>query len=144
VARRSGVRVQDAQAVLKAKPAEEEPDERALFLASGAPPEPPAFSEPASLPEMDWIARPTHGWLAGTVRDAGGSVTDGAVVTAKRVSWFARRKRTLTDGNGFFGFADLQPGRYKVYLENEAKPRPRIDLEIAAGRVARVELISPE
>ena len=144
VARRSGVRVQGAQAVLEAKPAEEEPDERVLFLASGAPPEPPAFSEPASLPEMDWIERPRHGWLAGTVRDAGGGATDGAVVAAKRVSWFARRKRTLADGNGFFGFADLQPGRYKVYLETKLKARPKIDVEIVAGRVARVELISPE
>lgn len=143
-ARRTGVRVQDAQAVLEAKPEEEDPNKRVLFLATGAPPEPPAFSQPASPPEMEWIRRPTHGWLAGTVRDASGGAADGAVVTAKRVSWFARRKRTLTDGNGFFGFADLQPGRYQVRLDARPKRSPKVDLEIEGGRVARVELISPQ
>jgi uncharacterized lipoprotein YddW (UPF0748 family) len=142
VPRPTGVRVQGAQAVLGTKPEEEDPNERVLFLATGAPPEPPAFSQPASPPEMQWIAQPTHGWLAGTVRDSGGGLADGAVVTAKRVSWFARRKRTLTDGNGFFGFTELKPGRYQVRLE--AKPSTKVELEIVAGRVGRVELIRPQ
>ena len=116
--------------------------DRVLFLTTGAPPEAPAFSEPAAPPEMAWIARPTHGWLAGTVRDAGGGLADGAVVTAKRANWFAHRKRTLTDGNGFFGFANLPPGRYHVRLETRPKPSPKVGVEILAGRVARVELIS--
>jgi hypothetical protein len=66
-------------------------------------------------------------------------LADGAVVTAKRVGWFARRKRTQTDGNGFFGFTELQPGRDQVRLE--AKPSSKVELEIGAGRVGRVELI---
>ncbi len=90
------------------------------YLTTGAPPEPPAFPQPAAPPEMEWIARPTRGWLAGTVRDAGGAA-DGAAVTVKRVRWFARRRRTRTDGNGFFGFTELPPGRYRVRLE--ARPR---------------------
>ena len=76
------------------------------------------------------------------LRDSGGGLADGAVVTAKRVRWFARRKRTLTDGNGFFGFTELKPGRYRVCLA--AKPSTKVEREIVAGRVGRVELIRPQ
>lgn len=143
VASRTGVRDQSAPAVLEAKAEEEDPTERVSFLASGAPPEPPVFSQPVSRPELDWIARPTHGWLAGTVHDTDGCATDGAVVTAKEVGLFARRKRALTDGNGFFGFAHLRPGHYQVRLETQSEHSPKVGLEIVAGRVARVELVSP-
>lgn len=137
------VRGPGVQAEPEAKPEEEDSAERVLFLTTGAPPEPPAFPQPAALPEMEWIARPTRGWLAGTVRNASGGAADGAAVTAKRVRWFARRRRTLTDGNGFFGFAQLRPGRYHVRLEIRPHRSPEIQLEIVAGRVERVELVRP-
>ena len=140
---RIGVRSPGAQAVPEAKPEEEDSAERVLFLATGAPPEPPAFPQPAAPPEMEWIARPTRGWLAGTVRDAGSGAADGAAVTVKRVRWFARRRRTRTDGNGFFGFTELPPGRYRVRLEARPRRSPEIELEIVVGRVARVELGRP-
>jgi uncharacterized lipoprotein YddW (UPF0748 family) len=142
-ASRIGVRGPGVQAVPEAKPVEQDPAERVLFLTTGAPPEPPAFPQPAAPPEMEWIARPTRGWLAGTVCNAGGGAADGAAVTAKRVRWFSRRRRTLADGNGFFGFAQLRPGRYHVRLEIRPKDSAEIQLQIVAGRVARVELVRP-
>jgi uncharacterized lipoprotein YddW (UPF0748 family) len=142
-ASRIGVRGPGAQAVLEAKPEEEDRAERVSFLTIGAPPEPPAFPQPSEPPEMEWIARPTRGWLAGTARNASGGAADGAVVTVKGVRWFSRRKRTLADGNGFFGFTQLRPGRYRVRLETRPKRSPEIQVEIAAGRVARVELVGP-
>jgi hypothetical protein len=142
-ASRVGVRDSGAPALPEAEPEEQDPAERVSFLTTGAPPEPPAFAQPSALPEMEWIARPTHGWLAGTVRDARGGAADGAAVTVKRVRGFARRKRTLTDGSGFFGFAQLRPGRYHVRLETRPMRSPEIQVEIVAGRVARVELVCP-
>jgi uncharacterized lipoprotein YddW (UPF0748 family) len=142
-ARGTRVRAPDAQAETEANPGEEDPAERVSFLTTGAPPELPAFSQPAAPPEMEWIERATRGWLAGTVRDADGGAADGAVVTAKRGRWFARKTRTLTDGNGYFGFAQLRPGRYHVRLEIQPKHSHEIQLKIVAGRVAQVELIRP-
>jgi uncharacterized lipoprotein YddW (UPF0748 family) len=141
--RRFVVQSPRVQAVQEAKLEEVGPAERVLFLTTGAPPEPPVFPHPAPPPELEWIARPTQGWLAGMVRNAGGGAADGAAVTAKRAKWFARTRRTLTDGNGFFGFTQLRPGRYHVRLEIQPKHRAEIHLEVVAGHVARAELIRP-
>jgi uncharacterized lipoprotein YddW (UPF0748 family) len=142
-ANRRGVRGPSVQALPGPPPAEEDPAKQVLFLATGAAPEPPAFPQPAAAPEMKWIVRPTSGWVAGTVRTAGGDAADGVAVTAKRARWFSRRRRTLTDGNGFFGFTQLRPGRYHVRLEVGPKRSPEVQVEIVAGRVARVELLGP-
>jgi Carboxypeptidase regulatory-like domain len=114
-----------------------------LFLASGSPPEPAAFPRPAAVPAMDWIERLTLGWLSGTARDSQGNAVDGAAVVLKRAGWFGGTHRSTADGNGFFGFAGLRPGRYRIHFEAAGKRSLKVEVEVVAGQVAQVELIEP-
>jgi len=114
-----------------------------LFLASGSPPEPAAFPRPAAVPAMDWIERLTLGWLSGAARDSQGNAVDGAAVVLKRAGWFGGTHRSTADGNGFFGFAGLRPGRYRIHFEAAGKRSLKAEVEVVAGRVAQVELIEP-
>jgi uncharacterized lipoprotein YddW (UPF0748 family) len=118
-------------------------DERVSFLSNGAPPQPPAFPEVVSLPEMKRIDHPKQGWLDGTVQNSGGVAVDGAIVTARRVGLFSRRKRSEADGNGYFGFTQMRPGRYHVRVEAGPKKTGELSVRVVAGRVSKVELIQP-
>jgi uncharacterized lipoprotein YddW (UPF0748 family) len=117
---------------------------KGLFLTHGEPPEPPAFPEPAAVPRMDWIEQPTRGWLAGVARDADGKALDGTRIALKRRGWVRRTRHVAADGNGFFGFADLKPGHYRVWLEARPRGRPLTEVEVAVGRVVQVELVQPQ
>jgi uncharacterized lipoprotein YddW (UPF0748 family) len=135
--------IEGAQASTSARPAKQDATPRGLFLTRGEPPEAPALSEPAALPRVDWIEQPTRGWLAGVAKEASGTAIDGANVGLKQRGWFRRKRCTIADGNGFFGFADLKPGRYRVWTEAGAKRGPQQEIEVVAGRVARIELVQP-
>ena len=62
----------------------------------------------------------------------------GATVEMRRTGWslFRRTVRTKTDGNGWFGFAGVAPGRYEIRLGGAVKAA----VDVAAGRVSRAEL----
>ena len=63
---------------------------------------------------MPWKARPKTGVLMGTLLSGDGlTPVDGAAVTATRQDGRVRR-RGISDGNGWFGFAALPPGTYHV------------------------------
>lgn len=111
----------------------------AIGVAGDASSREGAFREPASIPKMRWIEHPDKGWLAGFARQAGVPV-DGAVVELKRAGWFGKTQRTLADGNGFFGFANLRPGKYHAGIKTSSGRQPRVDVEITSGSVARIEL----
>jgi len=119
--------------------------DRLAFFFLGIPSEsenspayPPAFDRPAAIPKMDWIERPSRGWVAGVVRDSPGIPAGNVVVRIRRRGWFGRTNRTLTDGNGFFGFTGLKPGRYTV--RGNRASSPEVSVEVAAGRVSRADL----
>ncbi|HYG97773.1 MAG TPA: family 10 glycosylhydrolase [Terriglobales bacterium] len=97
------------------------------------------FVRPAPLPQL---ATPMYGWLAGTVRDASGTALDGAVVEVRRAGWnpFGRKQKLLTDGNGFFGTSGLKPGRYQATVIRAADKRITSQIDVAAGKVARVDI----
>jgi uncharacterized lipoprotein YddW (UPF0748 family) len=105
------------------------------FLSQG---ENAPFVQTAPVPPMPWIDRPAAGWIAGTATGPDGKGIDGARVEMQRAGWwpFRRTLRTLTDGNGWFGFADVAPGRYQVRLPGS----PPALAEVEAGRVRLVEL----
>jgi len=121
------------------------PSNRLSFLATGMVGDvssPGAFGVAASIPRMDWIEHPIKGWLAGFARQ-GAAPADGAVVELKRAGWWGKSQRTLADGNGFFGFSNLRPGKYHARLKSSNGWLPRVNVEIVAGRVTRVELVQP-
>ena len=49
---------------------------------------------------------------------------------------FRRTLKTNTDGNGFFGYTNLRPGRYMVAVADGRKA----EVKIAKGQVSKVEL----
>lgn len=117
--------------------------ERLAYLVRGTLPGQGAFTAPTPGPLMTWLERPVAGWLAGRVLASGGTPVDGARITLRRAGWwpFHRTERLDTDGNGYFGFAELEPGRYRVRLEKDSAGAQEVAVEVIPGRVARVELL---
>ncbi len=93
------------------------------------------LAQPAAVPTPRWLATPRTGWVAGTVREAGHPV-DGSWVMLREKGWFHKTHRTQTDGNGFFGFSALKPGRYQL----RAGSGHLLDVEVVASQVARAEI----
>ena len=118
--------------------------DRLAFLADGAGGVPGAFPRPATIPAMPWIERPERGWVAGTLTPVTGSDNDNVIVTLKRKRFwpFGGTTRVRTDGNGYFGLANVKPGRYGVSVDSPGRGA-RVEVRIGAGKVARVTLDSP-
>jgi uncharacterized lipoprotein YddW (UPF0748 family) len=96
---------------------------------------------PVPIPTMDWIEHPRTGWLAGVVRGPDGRAVDNAPIVLRAAASGSLHEvlHTTSDGSGYFGFADLAPGRYEVEVDNSASAaRALINVEIA--HVARIEL----
>jgi uncharacterized lipoprotein YddW (UPF0748 family) len=114
------------------------------YLVQGPYPAPGPFLNPVPIPTMDWIENPQMGWLAGVVVGSNGKPIDGAAVvlvgTGEEPS--QRRMRTISDGTGYFGFADLAPGRYEVELE-KAGTASGVQVDIQAARLSRITLVAP-
>lgn len=100
--------------------------------------EAPVFAEPAAVPVLSWKASPTRGHLMGFARRPDGSALDSATVTLEEIVTKTRRT-TVTDGQGFFGGVDLEPGHYLVKVELGSEVLYAPPVEVKAGGVARVE-----
>jgi uncharacterized lipoprotein YddW (UPF0748 family) len=116
------------------------PGERLSFLSSGTPDTPGAFPEPAPLPSLPWIERPTLGSIAGVLSAASREEADEVEVEIRRTGLLHRTHRVLTDANGFFGLANLEPGTYRVRLAGPASARAEVYADVAPGRVSRADL----
>ncbi len=118
--------------------------DRLEYLVQGPYSAPGPLRQPVPIPTMDWIEHPQTGWLAGVVRGPDGRLVDSAAVVLRLAGWgpFRRVLRTTSDGTGYFGFSDLSPGGYEVQLEN-CPPDQRVQVEVQAGQVARVEITKP-
>ena len=83
----------------------------ALFAAL---PQTGVFGRNVPPPAMPWKTHPKTGALMGSLL-AGDGLTpvDGAAVTATRQDGRVKRRGT-SDGNGWFGFASLPPGAYRL------------------------------
>ena len=91
---------------------------------------------------MDWIERPTTGWIAGMARNKEGRGIDGAPMELRKAGgWLFRgTRRVVSDGNGYFGFAGITPGRYEIKFSGAKRPGEKVLVEVTAGKVSRVEL----
>lgn len=96
-----------------------------------------AFPRPAAIPRMPWIEQPERGWIAGTLSE--GSSVDTTTVTIRRKRFwpFGNTTRVRTDGNGYFGLANVKAGRYEVSV-GSGSARRKTELQVQAGAVARV------
>ena len=75
------------------------------------------------------------------VRSATPGDNDGAIVKVKRKRFwpFARTTRVGADGNGYYGLANVKPGRYEISIETRG-PARKVDVRVVAGRVSRADL----
>jgi uncharacterized lipoprotein YddW (UPF0748 family) len=114
------------------------------YLVQGPYSAPGPFLNPVPIPTMDWIENPQAGWLAGVVYGANGKPVDGAAVVLRGMGGepIHRKMRATSDGTGYFGFADLAPGRYEVELE-KGGPASRVQVDVQAAHVARIALVTP-
>ena len=113
--------------------------DRVAFLAVGAGERKGAFAVPSPVPPMDWIVAPKTGFAAGIAKNADGAPDDGVTIVLKR-GFFSRARRIEADGNGWFGFTNVKPGKYKVWSERAGKKSAPQRIEVTAGKVARVAL----
>src|SRR5262245_29675789 len=85
-----------------------------------------------------------RGQISGSVKDTQGAVVPGATVTATnrqtQLSW-----NTVTDGTGFYTFANLPAGRYNVTTELQGfKKALRQDIQLdAAGSLSLEFALEP-
>jgi uncharacterized lipoprotein YddW (UPF0748 family) len=103
---------------------------------------PPVFATPAAIPDMPWKSAPTRGHLAGTVKTNMGVALDQILVQVRDPETDAVIASRFTDGSGYFAFVDLVPGKYKVFVPDDARVTgKRVALTtVVAGGVARVSI----
>ena len=64
-------------------------------------------------------------------------------VTRKRFWPFGRTRRVRTDGSGYFGLANVKPGRYEVSVDARGKRAANVLVRVEAGKVTRADLSAP-
>jgi uncharacterized lipoprotein YddW (UPF0748 family) len=78
----------------------------------------PVFAEEAVVPERTWKTQPTAGHIAGDVVLRDGTAVD--QVEGQLVQRGQGVATATTDGAGWFGFVDVDPGRYQVRVARDA------------------------
>lgn len=100
------------------------------------------FAEPAAIPVHSWKVAPTKGHLKGFARRADNTILDTATVTITNIATNAARAGA-TDGGGFYGGVDLDPGQYLVKAELGADTVYSCVSNVSAGVVTTSDL-APE
>jgi uncharacterized lipoprotein YddW (UPF0748 family) len=101
---------------------------------------PPVFAEPVPVPSIPWKDQPTQGHIMGTVKTPDGEPFDQVRVDLYRGNNLIASR--LTDGTGWFGFANLEPGHYRVRVDRTVAHGHHwnVSVGVSAGEVATVEL----
>ena len=100
------------------------------------------FSQAANIPVHPWKAAPMKGHIMGFARRADASALDTATVTITNIADNTSRTGA-TDGGGFYGGVDLEPGDYLVKAELGPDTVYSCVSNVAAGLVRTADL-NPE
>ena len=103
---------------------------------------PPVFAAPASVPDMPWKSAPTRGHIAGLVTTNTGTALDQILVELRDPETDAVLASRRTDGLGYFAFVDVLPGRYKLFVPDDARVTGKRAalVDVNAGTVTRAEI----
>ena len=77
----------------------------------------PIFNDAAAIPTFSWKVTPTLGHVKGEALRANGTAFDTASVTIENLETHSIRN-AMTDGGGFFGAVDLEPGPYRTQVDS--------------------------
>ena len=104
-------------------------------LASG---EDAPFAEPAAVPEMPWKTQPTVGHVEGYAGLITGAPLDQVRFSLEPIVGSGPTVERLSDGTGWFGFANVDPGLYfvKVSLPDGVVGAPLTVVKVTAGEVS--------
>src|SRR6267378_1774454 len=87
------------------------------------------------------LAQETTGGLQGTVKDPTGAVVPGAKVVVTG-SALAGSKELVTDGSGYYRFANLPPGSYTITVTAKGfRTLKREGLVLEVGHLPSVDLV---
>lgn len=104
----------------------------------------PVFPTPAKIPDMPWKSTPTTGHLMGQISSPIQMKYDRVKVIVQSLSPNESevRREAYTDGSGWFGFAQLPPGRYQVWIDDQAFPQATpLDVVIHLGQVTEANIL---
>ncbi len=126
----------------QAPAATERPALAAALTTNDPAGEKPVFADPAVVPSMPWKTHPTTGAVVGTLQLTSGVALDQISIVARNPATGQQVTGRLTDGTGWFGFADLRPG---IWLIEAKLPKgilgKHLDvLQVTKGKVAKASL----
>ncbi|HEX6125403.1 MAG TPA: carboxypeptidase regulatory-like domain-containing protein, partial [Pyrinomonadaceae bacterium] len=97
------------------------------------------FADVATIPVHPWKSAPTKGHLMGFARRPDNTVLDTATVTIENLDTGSVRI-AATDGGGFYGAVDLEPGSYRVRAVLGSTTLYACSAVVAAGLVTTADI----
>lgn len=101
------------------------------------------FAEPAEVPAMPWKENPTDGHVTGQLVLTNGDALDGVTVRLEPILPWGEQQTTVAAGDGWFGFAHVDPGLYFVRPDLPAGVvgMPLAVVRVQAGSITEAELV---
>jgi uncharacterized lipoprotein YddW (UPF0748 family) len=97
------------------------------------------FADWPATPSLPWKISPTKGHLMGFAKRSDNTALDTASVVIRRTDG-AGLRNTSTDGGGFYGGVDLQPGQYVVKAQLGQETLWSCSVGVTAGAVTSADL----
>jgi outer membrane protein assembly factor BamB/protocatechuate 3,4-dioxygenase beta subunit len=91
--------------------------------------------------DLTQIPQPTTGALDGYVLDHAGNPVSGADVSYSLNNQFPGTGSTTSDANGFFSFAEVLPGSYRIQADKEGYNAGYTDATVVIGQTTSTEIV---
>lgn len=91
------------------------------------------FPTKVGQPTMSWKTSPTRGFIKGTV------TSQNNVLYNANLSILGQAQTSKTDGNGFYGFLNMNPGTYLMRCEAESCEPETAYVTVSAGTVTTLD-----